>query len=52
VESWDEPTLGVVVDGALFYVSNSHWPRFADDGSAPADLAALAPTAIRRLPLD
>lgn len=49
---WDEPTLGVVVDGALFYVSNSHWPSFPGDPSVPVDTAKLSPTAIRRLPLD
>ena len=35
-----EPTLGVVVDGALFYVANSQWEQFRDDGGieAPAEL--------------
>ena len=49
---WDEPTLGVVVDGALFYVSNSHWPSFPGNESSPTDTTKLTPTAIRRLPLD
>jgi hypothetical protein len=49
---WDEPTLGVVVDGALVYVATSHWPSFPGDPSAPTDTALLQPTAIRRLPLD
>lgn len=49
---WDEPTLGVVVDGALFYVANSHWPSFPGDESAPTDTTKLSPTAIRRLTLD
>ncbi len=49
---WDEPTLGVVVDGAFYYVGNSHWPSFPGDESAPTDLTKLAPTSIRRLPLD
>lgn len=52
VAEWDEPTLGVVLDGAFFYVSNSHWPSFPGDESAPTDTTKLAPTAIRRLPLD
>ena len=29
---WDEPTLGVVAAGDYYYVSNSHWPRFGEDG--------------------
>jgi len=49
---WDEPTLGVLVDGAFFYVANSHWPAFPGDESAPTDTTKLSPTAIRRLPLD
>ena len=49
---WDEPTLGVVVDGAFYYVANSHWPSFPGDESAPVDTSKLTPTAIRRLPLD
>ncbi|MEO8197484.1 MAG: hypothetical protein ABI689_12285, partial [Thermoanaerobaculia bacterium] len=52
VVEWDEPTLGAVVDGALYYVSNSHWPSFPGDESAPTDTSKLSPTAIRRLPLD
>lgn len=52
VAEWDEPTLGTLVDGALYYVSNSHWPSFPGDESAPVDTAKLAPTAIRRLALD
>jgi sugar lactone lactonase YvrE len=50
VPEWDEPTLGVVVDGALVYVANSQWPKFPEDGSTP-DAATLAEPAIRRLPL-
>ncbi|MEO8276473.1 MAG: SMP-30/gluconolactonase/LRE family protein [Thermoanaerobaculia bacterium] len=49
---WDEPTLGVIVDGELFYVSDSHWPAFGEDGAPPADLATLAPPIVRRLRLD
>ena len=51
VPGWDEPTLGSLVGRDLFYISNSHWPRFADDGSAPP-AADLDEPAIRRLPLD
>ncbi len=50
VPGWDEPTLGIVVDGALVYVANSQWPKFGEDGQTP-DAATLQPTAIRRLPL-
>ena len=49
---WDEPTLGVVVDGALWYVANSHWPSFPGDDSAPTDVTKLSPTSVRRLALD
>lgn len=49
---WDEPTLGVVADGAFWYVANSHWPSFPGDDSAPTDVTKLSPTAVRRLPLD
>ena len=51
VPEWDEPTLGVVVDGAFLYVANSHWPSFPGDEAAPTDRSKLAPTSIRRLPL-
>jgi hypothetical protein len=49
---WDEPTLGVIVDGELHYVANSHWPSFPSDATAPVDTSKLQPTAIRRLKLD
>ena len=49
---WDEPTLGVLVDGALWYVANSHWPSFPGDDSAPTDVTKLSPTSVRRLALD
>lgn len=51
VPGWDEPTLGIVVDGALLYVANSQWPKFGDDGATP-DPATLAELVVRRLPLD
>ena len=49
---WDEPTLGVLADGAFWYVANSHWPSFPGDDSAPTDVTKLSPTAVRRLALD
>jgi hypothetical protein len=47
---WDEPTLGVLEGGELWYVANSHWPRF-DDRGEPAAGAPLEPAVVRRLPL-
>jgi sugar lactone lactonase YvrE len=50
VPGWDEPTLGVVVDGALVYIATSQWPKFGDDGATP-DPSTLTETTLRRLPL-
>ena len=46
-----EPTLGVVVDGALFYVANSQWEQFRDDGGieAPGRAPAAAGAAFAAL---
>jgi hypothetical protein len=52
LSEWDEPTLGVVADGAFWYVANSHWPSFPGDDSAPTDVTKLTPTSVRRLALD
>lgn len=47
---YDEPTLGVVVDGALWYIANSHWGGFDDEGKIhPA--AKLTPPLVLRLAL-
>lgn len=45
-----EPTLGVVVGRTLYYVANSQWERFGEDGTieAPAELEAPL---VLRLPL-
>jgi hypothetical protein len=51
VPGWDEPTLGVVADGALLYVATSHWPRFGEDGQT-VDPSALTPAVVRRLRLE
>jgi sugar lactone lactonase YvrE len=51
VPEWDEPTLGVVVDGDLFYVGSSQWPRYGEDGKANVDFATLPPAQVRKLPL-
>ncbi|MCB1007999.1 MAG: hypothetical protein KDB94_03795 [Acidobacteria bacterium] len=48
---YDEPTLGVVVDGALAYVANSHWPAYGADGK-PREGVERAPGLVLRLPLE
>jgi hypothetical protein len=45
-----EPTLGVVVDGALYYVANSQWERFRDDGTVDSP-GELQEPLVLRLPL-
>jgi sugar lactone lactonase YvrE len=45
-----EPTLGVVVDHDLYYVANSQWERFGEDGHI-ADPSALLPPTVLRLRL-
>ena len=47
---YPEPTLGVLVEGALFYVANSQWERFGPDGRIP-DLDRLERPVVLRLPL-
>ncbi|HUR93210.1 MAG TPA: hypothetical protein VMY76_01410 [Gemmatimonadales bacterium] len=45
-----EPTLGVVVGRELFYIANSQWERFRDDGGVDAPERLQAPLVLR-LPL-
>jgi hypothetical protein len=45
-----EPTLGVVVNRELFYIANSQWERFQDDGGIDAR-AELQPPLVLRLRL-
>jgi sugar lactone lactonase YvrE len=45
-----EPTLGVVVGHALYYVANSQWERFRDDGTIDAPDELRNPLVLR-LPL-
>jgi sugar lactone lactonase YvrE len=45
-----EPTLGVLVGRTLYYVANSQWERFEDDGTIDAP-DQLRPPLILRLPL-
>jgi sugar lactone lactonase YvrE len=45
-----EPTLGVVVGRTLYYVANSQWEQFRDDGTIAAPAELKAPLVLR-LPL-
>lgn len=47
---YQEPTLGVLVNGELFYIANSQWERFGEDGGI-VDTAALERPVVLRLPL-
>jgi sugar lactone lactonase YvrE len=47
---YDEPTLGVLVGEDLFYIANSQWERFGQDGRM-ADSTALQRPVVLRLPL-
>jgi sugar lactone lactonase YvrE len=46
---WDEPTLGVLVGGDLFYVATSQYAAIGEDGTLAMD--RLQPPVILRLPL-
>ncbi len=47
---YQEPTLGVLADGTLYYVANSQWERFGEDGKI-TDAESLEPTVVLRLRL-
>jgi len=47
---FDDPTLGVIASGALFYVANSQWSRFSPRAAEDAVSGRVAPV-ILRLPL-
>lgn len=47
---WNEPTLGTVHDGWLYFVANSHWPEFTDF-TKPVPSERLTPPEIRKLRL-
>jgi sugar lactone lactonase YvrE len=47
---YEEPTLGVLVDGDLYYIANAQWERFGEDGRI-AKPEALEPPAVLRLRL-
>jgi sugar lactone lactonase YvrE len=43
----DEPTLGVLVDGELYYIANAQWERFGEDGRIAKPEALEAPVVLR-----
>ncbi len=47
---WDEPTLGAILGDEFWYVANSQWPKFDENGALAAG-AVLEPTLILTLPL-
>ena len=47
---YDEPTLGVLVEGELFYVANSQWEGFGENGAIPHPDSLRRPVVLR-LPL-
>ena len=47
---YHEPTLGVLENDRLYYIANSQWDRFGEDGGI-ASPEALEPTVVLRLPL-
>lgn len=47
---YSEPTLGVMVGRTLYYIANSQWERFKDDGTILAP-DQLRPPLILRLPI-
>jgi len=44
---YDEPTLGVLVDGELYYVANAQWGRFGEDGRVTKPESLTAPVVLR-----
>jgi hypothetical protein len=48
---WDEPTLGVIVDDAFYFVANSHWSKFDENGKLPP-AGELTPPRIMRIALE
>jgi hypothetical protein len=47
---YQEPTLGVLVAGDMYYVANSQWAQFSEDGRV-GDPESLEPTVVLRLRL-
>lgn len=46
----DEPTIATILDDRLYYIANSQWPQYEEDGRL-RDGAHLVPAAILELPL-
>ena len=44
---YDEPTLGVLVDGELYYIANAQWERFGEDGRIAKPDALKTPAVLR-----
>ncbi len=44
---YDEPTLGVLVGGELYYVGNAQWERFGEDGRVAAPDSLARPVVLR-----
>jgi hypothetical protein len=44
---YDEPTLGVLVDGELYYIANAQWERFGEDGRIAKPEALKTPVVLR-----
>jgi hypothetical protein len=42
-----EPTLGVLVDRDLYYVANSQWERFGEDGTVASPDSLTQPVVLR-----
>ena len=43
----DDPTLATVVDGVLYYVANSHWNKFGEDGELKDPESLSGPVVLR-----
>ncbi len=44
---YEEPTLGVLVDDEFYYIANSQWERFGEDGRIAKPEALLPPVVLR-----
>ncbi len=44
---FDDPTLGVIVGDAFYFIANSHWPQFDAEGNLPPAERLTPPTVLR-----